>query len=177
MEMGLFREENGLLVIEAEHFESSRTYNRQSWNMSLEHTGYSGSGAVVVTPDRGVRIRSRYNKRSPELTYLAEFTETGTYYVWMRVWAEDRNSNSVHLGVNGEANRSSSYIGTEIYRRWIWTRKQLDSNDYASLRINSPGVKRINLWMREDGFFVDRIILTRDRYFAPKDMGPAESLR
>ena len=128
-------------------------------------------------PDRGVRIRSRYNKRSPELTYLADFGETGTYYVWMRVWAKDQNSNSVHLGINGDAVRSSSYMGTEIYGRWIWTRKQLDDDDYATIRINSPGVKEINLWMREDGLVVDRIILTRDRHFAPRDTGPAESLR
>lgn len=174
---GPFRAENGMLVIEAEHFESSRSYNRQSWMTSRERSGYTGSGAVVVMPDRGVRIRSRYNKRSPELTYIANFEEGGTYYVWMRVYAKDRNSNSMHLGINGDAIRSSSYMGTEIYDRWIWTRKQLDSDDYATVRINSPGVKRINLWMREDGLFVDRIILTKDRYFAPKDAGPAESLR
>ncbi len=174
---GHYQERDGQVVIEAEHYASSRAYKNQSWGISSQVGGFRGSGAVVVEPDRGVRIRSRYNKRSPELTYEVDFSETGTYYVWLRVWAENNNSNSVHLGINGEANRSSSYIGTETYGQRIWTRKQQDSDDYASMRIRSRGTKKINLWMREDGLFVDRIILTKDRYFAPEGSGPEESMR
>ncbi len=174
---GHFQERDGLVVIEAEHFESSRTYRNQSWGVSSRVQGFRGSGAVVVAPDRGVRIRSRYNKRSPELTYEVDFTETGTYFVWLRVWADDNNSNSVHVGLNGEANRSSSYIGTEDYGRWVWTRRQQDSDDFASIRITSRGTKKINLWMREDGLYVDRIILTKDRAFSPGGSGPDESMR
>lgn len=174
---GAFQEDKGLLVMEAEHFETSRTYNSQTWSISNDHTGYRGEGAVVVAPDKGVRIRSRYNKRSPELTYPVRFSDSGTYYVWLRVWAKDDNSNSVHLGINGSANRSSSYIGTEKYGQWIWTRMQLDRDDYASVQISSPGLKKVNLWMREDGLYVDRILLTKDRHYAPEGTGPAESLR
>lgn len=177
LQKGAFQEDRGMLVIEAEHFETSRTYNKQSWSVSNDRSGYRGDGAVIVAPDRGVRIRSRYNKRSPELTYPVRFSQTGTYYVWLRVWAKDDNSNSVHLGINGSANRSSSYIGTEIYGQWIWTRMQLDSDDYASVQVSSPGLKNVNLWMREDGFYVDRILLTKDRHFAPEGSGPGESLR
>ncbi len=175
--VGPYREQDGLVVIETEHFATSRTYDGQSWSVSRKHSGFAGSGAVVVEPDRGVRIRSRYNKRSPELTYPVYFDETGTYYLWLRVWADDDDSNSLHIGMDGDAKRSASYIGTEIYGRWIWTRKQLDGDDYAYLSVSSPGAKELNLWMREDGLYVDRIILTKDRYYAPSADGPAESRR
>ncbi len=174
---GPHREQDGLVAIEAENYATSRTYDKQSWSVSRAHNGFAGSGAVVVEPDRGVRIRSRYNKRSPELTYPVYFTRTGRYYIWLRVWADDDESNSLHLGLDGEARRSASYIGTEIYGRWIWTRKQLDGDEYASLDITSAGTKDLNLWMREDGLYVDRIILTTDRYYAPSADGPAESAR
>ncbi len=178
---GPFREVDGMIVIEAEHFKGSRPYNNQSWRTRTDRRGFRGEGAVVVAPDKGVRVRSRYNKRSPELTYPVEFQDAGKYYIWLRTWAGDNNSNSAHIGLNGDAIRSASYLGTENgsenYGRWIWTQKQLDRGNDAYVRISSPGVHNLNLWMREDGFYIDRIILTKDRFFIPRDGGPAESPR
>lgn len=174
---GAFEAQQGRVVIEAEHFDDDRSYNNQRWTVQRDKTGYTGDGAIVVAPDRGVRIRSRYNKRSPEVTYPVFFEEPGRYYVWMRVWANDNNSNSAHLGINGAANRSSSYIGTESYREWVWTRERQDSDDYARIDVSTAGMKEINVWMREDGLYIDRIILTKDRRYRPEGAGPAESPR
>ncbi len=174
---GTYDAVNGRVVIEAEHFIDDRSYNGQEWSVQRDKAGYTGNGAIVVAPDRGVRIRSRYNKRSPEVTYPVYFEEPGRYYIWMRVWADDNNSNSAHLGINGAANRSSSYIGTDTYRRWVWTRERQDSGENASVDVLSAGMKELNVWMREDGFYIDRIILTKDRSFRPEGNGPAESSR
>lgn len=174
---GAFSTQNGRVVIEAEHFEDDRSYNNQRWAVQRDKSGYAGQGAIVVAPDRGVRIRSRYNKRSPEVTYPVYFEEPGRYYIWMRVWADNNNSNSVHLGINGAANRSSSYIGTDSFRQWVWTRQRQDSDDPARIDVSSAGMKELNVWMREDGFYIDRIMLTKDRGYRPEGAGPPESPR
>ncbi|MEM8484765.1 MAG: hypothetical protein AAF564_04415 [Bacteroidota bacterium] len=174
---GAFDAQKGRVVIEAEHFDGERSYNNQRWTVQRDRSGYTGQGAIVVSPDRGVRIRSRYNKRSPEVTYPVYFEDPGRYYIWMRVWADNNNSNSVHLGINGAANRSSSYIGTDTYRTWVWTQQRQDSDDAARIDVPSAGMKELNVWMREDGFYIDRIILTKDRNYRPEGSGPPESSR
>jgi hypothetical protein len=45
------------------------------------------------------------------------------------------------------------------------------------LEINSAGAHTINVWMREDGFRLDRIVLTTDSKYKPSGNGPAESPR
>jgi hypothetical protein len=39
------------------------------------------------------------------------------------------------------------------------------------------GVQALNLWMREDGLYIDKILLTSDMGYVPAGMGPAESPR
>ena len=172
-----YHPEAGQIVLEAEHYDGARDYKGQSWSLQRDRRGARGNGAMAVLPDKNVRIRSGYDEKSPELTYSISFDEAGDYYIWLRVWAADENSNSVHMGLNGTAFRSSSAIETSTYRRWIWARKSADDGEYASIKVFSPGVRTLNLWMREDGIYVDRIILTRDKYYAPRGSGPDESRR
>jgi hypothetical protein len=174
---GPFREENGVVVIEAEHFEDAIPYRGQSWERSRTIRGHRGQAAVVAGPDQGIRIRGRYEGSSPELTYRIAFSEPGIYYVWLRAWAEDDNGNSVHLGLNGRAHRTAAGIETQSYGEWTWTRTLMDEREPASLRVDNAGSATLNLWMREDGFYVDRILLTTDRSYVPSENGPNESGR
>jgi hypothetical protein len=41
--------------------------------------------------------------------------------------------------------------------------------------ISTPGFHLINVWMRVDGFTVDKLLLTSAGGFTPTDLGPAES--
>ena len=47
----------------------------------------------------------------------------------------------------------------------------------SRLFIGSAGEHEINIWMREDGSRVDKIVLTTDSGFTPTDEGPSESAR
>jgi len=47
----------------------------------------------------------------------------------------------------------------------------------VSFNVTAPGINTVNLWMREDGVKVDRLILTQDANYAPSGNGPAESER
>ena len=173
---GAFLPEDDAIVIEAEHFDENRPFRNQSWKRRNVR-GARGDGAMVVHPDVAVRIRSGYDEKSPGLSYRIAFEKAGTYYLWLRVWAPDNNGNSVHAGLDGTAFRSARAIETTRYRRWTWTRSLDDDDDEARIDVFSPGVHTLNLWMREDGLVIDRIILTPDRYYTPRGSGPAESPR
>ena len=47
----------------------------------------------------------------------------------------------------------------------------------ATISVPATGVRTINLWMREDGFVVDKIVLTTNASYVPSGTGPAESPR
>jgi len=45
----------------------------------------------------------------------------------------------------------------------------------ACIVVTNAGPHTINFWMREDGFYFDKFLLTTDTAFAPTGVGPAES--
>ncbi len=45
------------------------------------------------------------------------------------------------------------------------------------MEVTTPGKQTLNLWMRESGAIIDRILLTPDRAYIPSGTGPAESTR
>jgi YD repeat-containing protein len=45
------------------------------------------------------------------------------------------------------------------------------------MTITSTGLYTVNLWMREDGLRIDRLLLTTDTTFVPTGEGPTETLR
>jgi len=52
----------------------------------------------------------------------------------------------------------------------------MDSVD-ATFNVASTGVHTVNVWMREDGFVFDKIVLTTNASYTPTGNGPAESSR
>ena len=158
-----------VLLIEAEDYHAARSRNNLHWGMSKKQDGYEGKGAMVVLPDRGIRIRDSHQRESPALDYKILFPERGTYYVWLRTWAQDNNSNSLILGLNGTPLASyTKEIESDDYETWNWTRSLMTSRRYARIDIRSPGIHTLNVWMREDGFYLDRILLTKRRSDRPE---------
>jgi hypothetical protein len=47
----------------------------------------------------------------------------------------------------------------------------------AQITVDAAGQHTLNVWMREDGARLDRLILTTDPNYTPTDNGPAESLK
>ena len=51
----------------------------------------------------------------------------------------------------------------------------MDNVARAALVVPSAGVHTINVWMREDGFAMDKIVLSTAANYIPTNLGPAES--
>jgi uncharacterized repeat protein (TIGR03806 family) len=173
-----FQEVGGLVVMEAESFSANVTQGGKSWS-SVTDANASGGVAYQATPNTGTSINTGYVTGSPRLDFPVNFTLTGTYYVWVRGRDPDvpvtSNSDSVHAGIDQTGPASADRIST-FNGSFGWSRATLD-NANATLSVPSAGVHTIHLWMREDGFVVDKLLLTQNAAFTPTGTGPAQSPR
>ncbi|GAA3949551.1 chitobiase/beta-hexosaminidase C-terminal domain-containing protein [Allohahella marinimesophila] len=167
---------SGRIVIEAEHFhDQSVALYGQNW-APLANSRYSGNAALQAQPAGTGSYNSDYETVSAALGYRIRFAEAGTYYVWIRGQGDDVGSDSIHVGLNGEPVASAKAI------TWFsplgqpaWSRYSQASGGNARIVVPSAGDHTLNLWMRETGFIVDRVLLTRSSGYKPSGTGPEET--
>src|SRR5436190_14008878 len=79
---------DGLVVMEAESFQTNTSQGGHDWTSTTAYAGFSGTGAMRVTPDDGgFQDTGTFVANSPRLTFSVNFIATGTHYVWVRGWA------------------------------------------------------------------------------------------
>lgn len=132
-------------------------------------------GYLSLLPDTDLQFTTPYTTANPQLQYAINFTTPGTYTVWLRGYTPNAAGDSTYLGLNGQLVTPLTGFAPG---RWSWAAK--DSNtpsSVATIAITEPGLHTLNLWMREDGLRLDRIVLTTNASYNPNDNGPAESER
>lgn len=157
-------EANGLVVLEAEHYESATTLSGHSWVVTNGVAGYLGSAAMATVPNTGLTISSNIVTTSPALTYSVQLTNGGTAKLWIRGWGASGSDDSVYVGVDGVPAPALVFSTTGA---WMWRS--------VSVTITNAGTHQLNLWMREDGAYVDRLLLSYDTNYVPASDGPPES--
>jgi uncharacterized repeat protein (TIGR03806 family) len=165
----------GLVSAEAENFSSNTGAGTFTWIRRSE-TSASGGAAMLASPDNGTANNTGFTTTSPRLNFVTTFAQTGTYYVWVRgrdSGATLGNGDSVHVGMDGQALTSSDRI-SGFTGSFGWTRATLD-NVNATISVTTTGQHTINVWMREDGFVFDKLVLTTDASYTPTGSGPAET--
>ena len=127
-------------------------------------------------PDLGVDTSSDYG---PSLNYDIHFDQAGTYYVYLRGYAMLSNvtgNNSVHIGLNRNvATPSAGLTGFSQTNTW---QEGDASSQPIMVTVPSVGKHTLNIWMREDGFVLDRIWLDVTQQAIDNDVsfGPYASL-
>jgi uncharacterized repeat protein (TIGR03806 family) len=167
--------ETTLISMEAEHFTTNTSQGGKSWTSSTASSP-SGGQALIATPDSGAAVNTGYTTTSPRLSFDVTFAQSGTYQVWIRGRAGGSvaaDSDSCHVGLDGAAVASADRI-TGFTASFGWSRATMD-NVNATLSVPSAGLHTVNVWMSEDGFVIDKIVLTRDSAFTPTGTGPAET--
>jgi len=164
-----FIESDGRVVIEAEHYLTSSVGSgqRQGWMWVVKDiAGSIGDGCLQALPDHGANINSDIAATSPHLTYEIEFATTGMYYLWVRGVADNTAGDSVHYGVDGVVVSSgpgdSIRVNTSSFE---WSNGS--GAVIASIDITSTGLHTLDIWMREDGIVIDRLLLTTDTGYTP----------
>ncbi len=169
-----FEEISGSLTMEGENHFGSTTVAGQSWQVA-NSTGNSNGKVLKAGPEQGKVVNTA---DGPRADYKMYFNTPGTYYVWLRGFAQDGGSDSLHVGLNGQmvtgGNRVSGFLFDGSASSWA--SKNMDGTR-VSFTVTQPGEQTLNLWMREDSLMIDKIVVTKDAAFVPQGMGPVESGR
>jgi len=176
---------DGIVSIEAENFDDNIPKPPSTWDFVTSTdvftppNGFSGGGAMQSMPATLVGGRSwdtDYVENAPRLDYKVNFTKTGTYYVWILAYAMDGNSDSCHAGLDGEetplSNRMSGWSNS-----YSWDNDRYERPERSQIEITTRGVHVLNIWPREDGLTVDKIVLTTNPDYRPTGIGPEQSHR
>ena len=161
---------NGLIVFEAEHYQRNQP-GPCGTRWQLDRSGkHSGEGMMAALPNASVRIDVKNAKYSPRLDYKV-MLEKGTYYVWVSGDCPDDKSDSIFVGLNLGIWNMNKGNGTALARKKHgWQRIP------EEMKVLRKGSNVINIWIREDGVRIDKIILTRNKGFKPSDLGPKETV-
>jgi hypothetical protein len=118
------------------------------------------------------------------LTYPVYFEAPGKYFVWARAFSSGSEDNGLHVGINNTWPLSSQRLQLcEGKNKWTWSSNQRRKDNHCGtpntiwLDIPESGVHNITISMREDGFELDKIILTKDPNYKPEGIGPNETRR
>jgi len=169
---------DGIVSMEAENFDNNVPQGFHTWTWVTSPAGASGSKAMQALPNMSnVTINTDYVTNSPRLDFNVTFVKTGTHYVWIRGHANGSGADdSCHSGLDNQAIASSDRISLEATANWGWFNDTLDKSP-ATFDVLTAGVHTVNLWMRENGAIIDKIVLTTNPAYRPSGDGPAESIR
>ncbi len=188
----LFRESNGLVVIEAEDYWRKTDRGGRRWTFAHSLPGFSGQGYMEIGSAPGASVEiGRFRSEAAELAYKVWITTPGTYVVYLRGSAHEASGGSVHVGLDGEEVRLADRIGPFPGGTWSWVHETRERNgetghldrNLAVLNIAEPGPHLISVWIGEGGLKLDKLILarpmssqTRFPLFDPgPGVGPGES--
>jgi hypothetical protein len=179
----------GLLVFEAENFDRATasvdtpTLDVMHWDPVTDPAGFSGASAMQPLPevfsDGVTPMKANLNteaavQNSPRMDYKVRFSRTGTHYIWVRGYGKDGASDSCHVGLDGQwLNNQVAGFPASTPPVYNWSRTT--TADGNAVMVPSVGYHFITIWMRENGFVLDKILITSNPNYVPSAAGPAES--
>lgn len=175
----------GRVILEAEEYirqvpPVTPTLSHPEWLSQTEITGYVGSGYMTASPDVGLEITTPLTSPltqgglrgvSPKLSYTINFSQTGTYHVWLRGYAQDKASDSVYVALDDEV---ATIMTGFTPLTWTWA-SQTELGNPMTVEVKEAGLHTFNVWVREDGFRLDRMVLTLDGAYHPTGRGPVRA--
>jgi hypothetical protein len=175
---------DGIVSMEAEKFDKNTPQGGHTWDFITSPAGFSGAGAMQAMPNTGAgpNAAADYLANSPRLDFKVIFEKAGTHYIWVRAYAPDEaaqpsgNNDSLHAGLNNQAIATSDRI-SGFGASYTWTNTAYQDPERIMFDVPSAGPHTVNIWMREDGAIVDKIVLTTNPNYTPTGNGPPESQR
>ena len=167
----------GLVSIEAENPDARTTApGGHEWvSAGASFAGHSGADALQALPDDAVSYVTGDLSLSPRLDYQVNFAAAGTHYVWVRARAPSLSSRAFHVGLDGQEFGSRKYLRAPVSGGYEWVGAKANGMR-STVNVTTLGIHTVNLWMRDSGTVVDKLVLTTDPDFVPTGFGPAETL-
>ncbi|MEM7576548.1 MAG: putative Ig domain-containing protein [Planctomycetota bacterium] len=165
------RETGGLVTIEAERF-SNRVDRDDGYVWTVQDNANASDGQVVTALQGGFAGILNPGADDPRLDYQVTFETPGTYYVWIRGFGSG-SADSAHIGLNGTQITTQGGISDISGSNPNWGSRGTGGNT-ISLDIPAAGDYTLNLWPREDGVSIDKLLLTTDPSYTPSGTGPSD---
>ncbi len=150
----------GAVVIEAESYNTKVSRGGRSW-VAVTH---SGTKAMKTTPDAGANVASGYVSKSPFMRFNVSFTRTGTHYIWIRGRGVSKG-NTLHVGLDGNAVATAEKIGLQVSNGLTWSASS--GSGRARVNVSRAGAHTLEVYMREDGCIVDKILVSTSSSYTP----------
>ncbi len=183
---------DGLVVMEAENFSNIRpsVADTAMWNIVYDPLDYSGACAMQALPkDPSFTANKTYTYAqdyAPVLEYSINFVSDDPVYVWVRNAHKDGYDDSIWFGLDTLITEASSEPLTTMTQDyidvWHWLNRTQGNHGKAMIEVGGTGVHVFELYMREQAFKVDKIVLTTNPDYVPATdpdtagVGPAETL-
>ncbi|MBN2611140.1 MAG: T9SS type A sorting domain-containing protein [Bacteroidales bacterium] len=185
--------ELGLCVMEAENYSEMvqigeiGSGTESLWDTASSPVDFSGVGGMkAVNPgaapgDIAVALTS-----AGILKYNINFTEAGQYYIWARASRTGGSDDSFHAAIaQGEEiknqvayiNFEGELVPTPSTNVWVWIYRSQPLEGAASVMVPVAGVYNFRVYVRERGFRLDKIILSRNPGYVPDGVGPEETAK
>jgi len=170
-----FTEEFGLVALEAESAQSI-SGDADRWAFSDLSVGHAGAGFMEAGDPSGDDYGDTTD--GSRMSWEIEFTSTGTYYVWARMAQNTDDHDAIHIGLDGNL---TSYGGEGMFVAdpgWNWANSIENEtlNWRAFVDVATPGRHTFDVWVKEDGVQLDRLVLVQSATWTPgQTTGPNES--
>jgi len=198
----VFEESGGLVAVEAEHFLKQELTGKRAWHLTTPTAhpkltpdtdgthviGASGGAYVEVLPDtrwthdeplvHGENFSNEPGKLAV-LSYKVRFATPGRYHFWARVYSTGGEDNGLHVGLDGTWPESGQRWQTVKKNAWSWDSRQRTEEVHVGvpgrlfIDVPSAGEHIVQISMREDGFEIDKWLMTTDPKYIPEGAGPA----
>jgi hypothetical protein len=162
-----FQMSGGVASVEGEHYfriVTTGVTTGDTWNPFAAGAA-SGGQAMQVGPDNGSFWTSNVTTTAPMLEFKVNFT-AGSFFLHLRGDASNGSNDSCWGGIDGVLN-ATLFDYPETSGSWAWRTVSLGSI--------AAGIHNVNVWAREDGFILDKVVITTSST-APTGAGPAESV-
>lgn len=170
------------IEVEAESFVSQSKSELRKWVLQDDNTA-SGGRYIQILPDTRVThddklIRGENFTNDPGtvaiVSYNVEIPKAGRYYVWSRALSIGSEDNGVHVGIDGAWPLTGARLQwCDGKKKWWYESKQRTKEEHCGvpyliyLDIPTTGKHQIQFSMREDGFRMDKFLLTTNKDFKP----------
>jgi hypothetical protein len=189
---GLFAQEakyeqqsvDGLVCMEAENYTELVILDTTYWAFVTTPDTFSGTGGMQAGPPGVTQHKTQTYAQTwaPYMEYPVNFVSADTVYVWARASHTDGYDDSVWIGIDGNIYGNTQPLTFKTAQQplanvWVWINiYQGDEVNPAKLPISSTGLHRFNIFMREQNFKIDKMLLTTNPEYTPTGMGPEETL-
>ena len=145
------------VFIEAENAQNNAVVGGKTWTSDTIQN-FSGVKDFQALPNSGTNVTAaNAPANSARLDFQINFTSTGNYFVWVRMFAANGNDNTIYTGINAAVPGvvSSAALSPALVTQWTWVVG-------AAVNVTATGNRFVSVYMGKDGVRVDAIAVSKD---------------